>query len=152
MSPTRGGFGLIGNLITVAAVLALLLAVFHWVDTHWETEAGIIRGAAEELAKWEAVNRAQRDREAKQTAVASTSLEASRAKTKIVYRTIREQVDKIVEREVYRNICFDADGLLRANAALVGAAGPAPGQPDRTLSRPVSALRWDWGERFAKTD
>jgi hypothetical protein len=57
-------------------------------------------------------------------------------KARIVYRTITEMVDKIVDRPVYRNVCLDDDGLRLANAALGGVAvspaavgGAAPGMP-----------------------
>jgi hypothetical protein len=50
----------------------------------------------------------------------SAQLEQARHERKIVYRTITQQVDRIVARDVYRNVCLDADGLSAVNAALAG--------------------------------
>lgn len=129
-----------------ALLLGILLAAYallQFVDSRWATSAGVTKGKAAVQADWDKANKEQRDREATAANAASTNLEKGNAKAKIVYRTITEQVDRIVEREVYRHICFDADGLLRVNAALVGGAGSAPGQPDSPVSRPLTTLRWD---------
>lgn len=59
----------------------------------------------------------------------SAELEQARNDRKIVYRTITKQVEKIVDRDVYRNTCVDDDGLRAINAALAGhtsAGEPAP--------------------------
>lgn len=88
-------------------IIAGFVAAFGagWLVHHWKTEAGktaaITRG----------VNKA---------ADASTDLEKYRVKTEIVYRTITKQVDKIIDRPIYRDRCFDDDGLRLANAALAG--------------------------------
>lgn len=47
-------------------------------------------------------------------------LDAERKKTKIVYRTITQQIEKIVDRAIYRNDCFDSDGIRLYNDALNG--------------------------------
>ena len=61
----------------------------------------------------------ERERKANDKALAaSQELEAVRGKTEIKYRTITKEVEKIVERPSYSSVCFDADGLRLANAAL----------------------------------
>jgi hypothetical protein len=61
----------------------------------------------------------QRERAAQDRAVqASAELEAVRGKTEVKYRTITKQVEKIIDRPIYSNVCLDADGLRLANAAL----------------------------------
>lgn len=40
--------------------------------------------------------------------------------TRVVYHTITRDVDKIIDRPVYRDRCLDDDGLQLANAALAG--------------------------------
>jgi hypothetical protein len=74
----------------------------------------------------------ERERNAQQQALeASAQLEAARGKTAIKYKTIVKEVEKIVERPVYSTVCFDADGLRLANAALAGSATAAGQPPDR---------------------
>lgn len=59
--------------------------------------------------------------------------EVFKEKERVVYKTITETVDKIVERPVYRNLCLDTDGLQQLNAAVTGtlpaASEPAPAVP-----------------------
>lgn len=52
------------------------------------------------------------------------------ANAKVIYQRIVVEVDKIVERPVYRNICFDESGLRELHRALDGTdAKPSPVQP-----------------------
>lgn len=61
----------------------------------------------------------ERERAAQNRAIeASRELEHARSKTEIKYRTITKEVEKLVDRPVYSNVCFDADGLRLANEAL----------------------------------
>lgn len=56
-------------------------------------------------------------------------------KIKTVIQKVNNDVEKIVERPIYHNVCLDNDGLLRANEALtsgdtpVGTTGAVP-SPD----------------------
>lgn len=46
----------------------------------------------------------------------------------VVFRTITEEVEVIVERPVYRNVCLDDDGLRALGRAIDNTApGPQPG-------------------------
>lgn len=52
------------------------------------------------------------------------------ANAKPIYQRITVEVDKIVERPVYRDHCFDADGLRQLGAAIAGRdAESGAGQP-----------------------
>lgn len=51
---------------------------------------------------------------------ASQNLENANEQTRTVYRTITQQVDKLVDRPIYRDRCFDDLGLQLANAFLAG--------------------------------
>jgi len=52
------------------------------------------------------------------------------ANAKTIYERITVEVDKIVERPVYLDQCFDADGMRQLGAAIVGSdAQPSTGQP-----------------------
>lgn len=58
--------------------------------------------------------------EQNQAIKASTELENQRVNTQIKYRTITRTVEKVVDRPIYRNVCFDDDGVRSANTALTG--------------------------------
>ena len=53
----------------------------------------------------------------------AAQLEQSRHERKTVYRTITREVEKVVTRDVYRNVCLDVDGVRIVNEALAGRAG-----------------------------
>ena len=83
-------------------------------------------GAQEVQLKWDqAVTKQARDDEVK-AALAATNREVDRGKTKVIYRTIKEQVATYIDRPIYRTDCFDADGLRDANAALLGKSPDLP--------------------------
>lgn len=121
------GFGY----IEIAIVLAIAGAV---AGALWWTYAeGKDAGRAEVKLEWAEASREVRALEAKQIGAAAKGLEDDRAKTRIVYSTITQTVDQIVDRPVYRNVCLDDDGLRCVNAAIRGedTAGckPAVGVP-----------------------
>ena len=88
-------------------------------------------GGNEVRAEWSAANEKARAEEAAKSAAAAKELEIERAKKKVVYRTITQTVDRIVDRPVYSNICLDDDGLRCLDAAIRGesAAGCKPDDP-----------------------
>lgn len=59
---------------------------------------------------------------------AATGHESFKENERVIYQTITQTVEKIVERPVYRNSCFDDDGLRQLNAAITGAQ-PAASKP-----------------------
>ncbi len=83
-----------------------------------------------------AVAQAKREQEA--SAKAAKDLADERAKTKVVIQKRTVYVDKIVDRPVYRNQCFDADGLRCLNAAING-TDAAGCKPDGTMPAPKPA-------------
>lgn len=80
---------------------------------------------------------AQKDAEAEKARQTSARLEKQNASARIIYRDIVHEVEKIVDRPVYRNVCLDDDGVRLANAALAGQAA-APAEPDSAVSDPQS--------------
>ena len=134
------------------AVVALLYGAYKWVDTSWETTAGIERGTKTKQAEWDAAVEAQREKEAKQIETATTKHEAQREKTKIVYRTIRQNVERVVTRDVYRDrACFDPDGVRLASDALRGPNG-TPGKPDKPMPATDRAPGRPSGDGAPKAD
>jgi hypothetical protein len=72
------------------------------------------------------------DAKAKQYNEAAQALEVARNEREIVYRTITKQVEKVVERPVYRNVCLDERGVQLINDALSGRTAD-PGKPAPAL-------------------
>lgn len=95
---------------------------------------GHSNGSESVQVKWDKAVADQAEKERKQADGAITKLETGNAKAKVVYRTITNTVDKVVEKPVYRNVCLESDGLLLANQALTGTLTPT-GKPDDTLPR-----------------
>lgn len=56
----------------------------------------------------------------------SLELEDERRKNKVVYRTITKEVEKIIDRPIYSNQCFDDDGVRLYNDALKGTNSSKP--------------------------
>ena len=86
-------------------------------------------GGNEVRAEWSQANEKARKEEAERASLAAAELEKARAEKKIVYRKITETVDRYIDRPVYHNACFDADGLRDANRALLGTLSD-PAKPD----------------------
>lgn len=96
-------------------------------------------GAAWKTQEWrhdsinlERVERAAKDtfRNVERQDSAVDEYTKGQANAKVIYRKIFVEVDKIVERPVYRQQCLDADGLRILGAAIDGAnPEPSPVQP-----------------------
>lgn len=98
----------------LAAVLLLLAALFFAYDyvgdravTEYKQEQALVQADAD---------KAQQDKYNELAA----DYEIAKASREVVYKTITKKVDKIVERKVYSNECFDSEGLEEANKALRG--------------------------------
>jgi hypothetical protein len=100
--------------------------------------------------KWEKGQQALRDKEAREQAdevrrqqlrgvdTAAEGHENDKTAIQTVFRTITKEVEHVVEKPVYRNVCIDPDGLRVANRAIAGgsaASGPAPAVPRPAASR-----------------
>lgn len=62
--------------------------------------------------------------------------EVAKAKIEVRYETITKEVQHVVEKPVYRNICFDDDGLRVIRDALATASASAASEPARSVSSP----------------
>lgn len=130
--------GLIAYGLAALAVVGAIYGVYRAIDASWETTAGIERGAKDKQAEWDAAIARQREAERVAAEAASTNLEKGNAKARIVYRTITQEVDRVVTRDLYRNVCLDDDGLRHARAAILGGESPPPGKPDGPLPKPAA--------------
>ncbi|QNK67824.1 hypothetical protein [Variovorax sp. PAMC26660] len=117
----------------VATAIAALLIGFAG---GWKTQAWRFDAAELERARVEARDQFKK---IERGDVAAANHEAFKAEEQVryVYRT--QQVDRIVERPVYRDACFDDDGLRVLNDAIAGRA-PA-GEPATTLPGPGAGAR-----------
>jgi len=78
------------------------------------------------IAKMLADAQKAKDEEAAKINEASTALENNNAKARVIYRDIVRNVDREIEKPVYRNICITEEGLTLVNAALAGIPVVAP--------------------------
>jgi hypothetical protein len=137
----RNGFVTLPMLYIAGGALALAVLVGGYFKLTADARA---EGYAKARAECEEAARLQREAEMGKANLAATDLEKGNAKARVVYRTITREVDKIVERPVYRNVCLDDDGLRRANAALAE-AGAAAAEPDSRVPQPLPIVGRDGG-------
>lgn len=104
-----------------AAALAALVLGFAgaWQVQAWRYEANAAE-AAEQA-------REQRVQQARQADAAAASHEQFKADQAAQVQVITREVERVVEKPVYRNVCIDADGLRIISQAIGAAADP--GQP-----------------------
>lgn len=116
--------------IIVAIALASLLGGFGgaWKVQDW-------RYGAKEAERME-VEAEKRRMDAKQIHAAATGYEADKRKLREQSGPIIKEVERVVEKPVYRNICLDDDGLRVLDDAL-GIAKPAS-EPAGAVPRPVT--------------
>lgn len=74
-----------------------------------------------ELAKIEAESIKALAEKQNQINKISSDLEAEKQKIKIEFREIKHETTKIVDRPIYRECKFDADGLRITNKAIISA-------------------------------
>lgn len=51
------GFGILIYMILAIVIMGMMYGLFHYVDTHWETSAGVKKGEASRQALWDSANR-----------------------------------------------------------------------------------------------
>ena len=107
-----------------ALAAALLASTGAWKVQDW-------RYAARDAERLETAQETQRLR-ARTADTASAGFEGDRVRIKTEFQTIYSEVERVIEKPVYRNVCLDADGLrLLGNAARgqPSAGEPAPAVP-----------------------
>lgn len=93
----------------------------------WQTQTW--RYGAIEAKRLTALTEAEKKRD-KYSYDASVKFEKEKARVETIFQTITETVEVIIDRPVYRNVCYDADGL-RALQRAIGET--ASSQPSSTL-------------------
>jgi hypothetical protein len=115
-----------------AILAAVILVIALFTGTYVKGRVDGLKKCQDRIAVLQAEATARAVAEQDKAVEAATKLEAQRVRTEIKYRTITKIVEKLVERPVYRDVCFDDDGLRLVNAALTGSPAPA-GQPAHPL-------------------
>jgi hypothetical protein len=54
---------------------------------------------------------------------------ASAASSTIEYRTLTKVVNHVIEKPIYRNVCFDTDGMRALSAAIAGSGAASAISP-----------------------
>lgn len=115
------------RIYAAAAAAIMLFAAGAWIGhtmTASSYEKDIIEAQIEKQAAVEAAAALANEQ--------AEELEKARAQREIVYKTITKEVERVVNRPVYLNVCLDDDGLRLINDALAGPS-TAPGQPDAAM-------------------
>ena len=91
--------------------------------------------AARDLAQRQSDDKV-RARQLDRADTSAANFETDKVKNETRTRTITLEVEKIVERPVYLNACFEPDGLRALNRAIQRTDDP--GQPSLKLPRPAA--------------
>lgn len=100
---------------------------------------GYSSGADSVRLEWQEASKAQREAEQKQAQKAAEKKETGDQKARVVYRKITQEVERVVEKPVYRNVCLDDDGLRYARDA-IGGKITDPAKPDQPV-RPAAGTK-----------
>lgn len=114
-------------MIYTHAIAALVALVMGFTGA-WKVQSW--RFAAAEVARVEHEAEVRR-LQARQADTAAGGHEGDRAQIKTEFQTIFSEVERVVEKPVYRDLCLDADGLRLIESATRG--GAATGQPAPAL-------------------
>lgn len=115
--------------LVAAMVAAAAAGIGAWTVQDWRYESK--EAERMEMAAKEQARRADR------IDTAAVGHERDRAEIHTRFVTITEEVERVVEKPVYRDVCLDADGL-RVLTDAIGGADPA-GQPARAVPGPGAA-------------
>lgn len=136
-----------GYIIAGIIALSLMATVAIKVKSHLDDVKE--SGRVEVRAEWLEASEKRRQRERANITAATKGLQDDRAARKTKVKTIITQVEKIIEKPIYRNVCLDPDGLRCVNAALGGARGDGC-NTGGAMPRLGTTLRWEWSLGAAK--
>ncbi|NHC02311.1 hypothetical protein G9F31_00740 [Acinetobacter sp. 187] len=117
-------------IITMAVFLLLSfvgLGVQTWRAEHWKEKAQSAESECNtkilELRQEQLRSLAEKQNEINKV---SADYEAEKSKQRVQVETVTREVQKIVERPVYLNGCFDDDGLQQLNSLIASGSGKPP--------------------------
>lgn len=123
----------LANALSFILEAVLIVGVTWYLVAHHyalKEAADLAKAQQEAAVQYQAVNKKYND--------VSVQLETAKAQKQIVYQTITREVPTIIQRDVYRNVCLDPDGMRLANKALAGAI-PASASSAFAAMPPASA-------------
>lgn len=118
--------------MSIAAKLILLLAVFvggMMVGIKWHAGQDAIKENARQVNQ-RATERLQRQN----SNTAAVAHESDKVRIETEYRDVIKEVQRVVEKPVYRNVCLDPDGLSVIGDALARAYND-PGKPGNAVPK-----------------
>lgn len=115
-----------------AALAAIIFAAGGWAGMEWHAGQDAI-AENKRIAATQEINREN----AALLNRTSTNFEQDRSKNETRANTITVEVDKIIERPVFRNVCIDADGLRLLNSQI--RRDTTTGQPGSAVPGPAAA-------------
>lgn len=115
--------------VAVALIAAFLSGAGTWRVQDW-------RYGAKEAARLEAVAR-DRMRSEKNIDTAAVGHEGDKVRIRKVFEIVNQEVERVIEKPVYRDLCFDDAGLHLVATALLST--PTTSQPAGAVSRSVTA-------------
>jgi len=118
--------------MSIAAKLILLLAVFvggMMVGIKWHAGRDAIAEQARQVNQ-RATERLQRQN----SNTAAVAHESDKVRIETEYRDVIKEVQRVVEKPVYRNVCLDPDGLSVIGDALARAYND-PGEPGNAVPK-----------------
>lgn len=119
------------NFVILAVAAAVIAVSSFLAGDKWRS--GIV--AARDLKAVQEVARVQILR-ADRADQAAERHEKAKASIEVRYETITKEVQHVVEKPVYRNICLDDDGMRVIRDALATASASAASEPARSVSSP----------------
>jgi hypothetical protein len=121
-------------------VAAALLALSIGFGSGWKVRAWKAGADDVERAEQQAKDQLRRVEHVDQAAQAHEDFKAA---AEVRWRTVTKEVEHVVERPVYRNVCLDADGLRILADDIRSGASPSRDArtkaPDSPASRPAPA-------------
>lgn len=111
-------------------ILAAVAAGSFWAGDEWRS--GIV---AQRDLKTSRDNARVQILRADRADQAAERHEVAKAAIEVRYQTIEKEVQHVVEKPVYRNVCLDDDGL-RVLSDAIGTPARAASQPARSVSAP----------------
>ena len=113
-------------------LIAALAAAVIAFGAGWQVRAW--KAGAEEATRLQA-EQSDAAKRALRTDQAAVKHEATKAAIRQQIQTITQEVERVIEKPVYRNVCLDDDGLRLITEALTDPGQPAPAMPAASASR-----------------